>query len=493
VLACFCPQLPEKAGPILLKILVDCSGSMAGDSIVQAKKALQTILRELSAQDFCSFSRFGGRVHHAAPVMVPCTTEALERFASMVQRTDADMGGTEMEKAICSTCKDIAVPEDVGFRPSILLITDDLYWSDGDMPRQAAKSGHRFFAVGVGSAPAESLLRQLAEKTGGACEFVTPNEDMAAAIVRMFRRMRAGQANKLRIDWGREPEWQTPLPRSIFDGDTLHVFAAFAERPTQPPTLSWEGDAVHVAPESIAMTENPDLVRLGAAQRMLQAGKTKALALALKYRLVSAQTSLFLAYLRAEEDKVTELPELCQVPQMMAAGSHGFGTVRASEDMPSFIRRSKRNGLSQEKDYLVPVPQFIPHSKRPGRPRQPRPDRRPARVSPDPNAPLHMLELFEQMVLAKRNRIDMADIANVLASTFTDQNEFVNLLGELEGVSAQMVWAALLDWFFDRLADVHIPARQARRLLRAELKSLDVAQMDALHAAFVAKWPLLPA
>ncbi len=43
--------------------------------------------------------------------------------------------------------------------------------------------------------------------------------------------------------------------------------------------------------------------------------------------MVSKQTSLFLVYLREDKEKMTELPTVQQVPQMMAAGSHGYGSV----------------------------------------------------------------------------------------------------------------------------------------------------------------------
>ena len=47
VLASFCPHLPAKeAGGMAVKILVDCSGSMAGDSIAAAKRALQAIVQQ---------------------------------------------------------------------------------------------------------------------------------------------------------------------------------------------------------------------------------------------------------------------------------------------------------------------------------------------------------------------------------------------------------------------------------------------------------------
>jgi Ca-activated chloride channel family protein len=54
----------EEQRPLALKILLDCSGSMAGDSIAAAKRALLSILERLTHRDQMSLSRFGGKVEH---------------------------------------------------------------------------------------------------------------------------------------------------------------------------------------------------------------------------------------------------------------------------------------------------------------------------------------------------------------------------------------------------------------------------------------------
>ena len=513
VLASFCPKLPVKADPLLLKILVDCSGSMSGDSIRQAQKALQSILRELSGQDFISVSRFGSEVSHASRKIEQCTPKVIKKFSALVDRLNADMGGTEMEKAVLSACKKVSIPENASLRPCLLLITDDLYWNDGSMLRQAMESGHRFFTIGVGSAPAECLLRQLAEKTGGACEFVTPNEDMAAVIVRMFHRMRVAQTNKLSIAWGSEPLWQSSMPLSIFDGETLHLFAAFAETPTQLPTLSWEvdGKTESAMPAVITPTENRDITRLGTAKRMQTVSKQEALALALKYQLVSDQSSLFLIYLREGEDKVADLPEIHQVPQMMAAGSHGYGTVScfpamssrcayacsfeeveevggyrpqrmASKWLPAYVRKSRPVGhLKAPNDVIgtedsvfddveFEVPAFIRRQAD-------------APVAPDcPDSPGRLVTRLEQLVLEN-------EIFKVCTVPLPSLKQFIQRLGKQEGISPEAVWAALLDWLLDSLGDAYSPARQVRRMLRTQLKALDGAQVKMLRVAFAEKWP----
>ncbi|GHU95132.1 vWA domain-containing protein [Candidatus Desulfovibrio trichonymphae] len=117
-----------------------------------------------------------------------------------------------MGNALLATFKDIAPPEGKEAVPSVLLITDGEVWDVDGVVRASLNSGQRIFAVGVGSSPAESLLRDLAEKTGGACELVAPNENIAEATIRIFHRMRGAKSIDLQVDWGQNPLWQSPVP-----------------------------------------------------------------------------------------------------------------------------------------------------------------------------------------------------------------------------------------------------------------------------------------
>ncbi len=60
-LASFAPRLsrPHKIEPKSIKIVVDCSGSMSGDSITQARKAISEILKQLRPEDFFNLVTFG--------------------------------------------------------------------------------------------------------------------------------------------------------------------------------------------------------------------------------------------------------------------------------------------------------------------------------------------------------------------------------------------------------------------------------------------------
>ena len=94
---------------------------------------------------------------------------AAERLGAM----DADLGGTEMPAALRS----VFALGGAEAAADVLLITDGEIWNADGLVAEARAAKQRVFVVGIGSAPAEGVLKRLAEASGGACEFVAPNED----------------------------------------------------------------------------------------------------------------------------------------------------------------------------------------------------------------------------------------------------------------------------------------------------------------------------
>lgn len=348
-LASLDPALPSATrAPLALKLLVDCSGSMAGSSMDCARHALLDILDRLGPEDQLSLTRFGSRVEHVVPPepaprgvlrgrwrrrriahdaqpaaggrLVAATPELLDWLRGEVGGMQADLGGTNLDDGL-SAAFAIPVPEGAG--RELLLITDAEVWSVMRMIELAQRSGHRLFVVAVGAAPAEALARKLGEITGGACEFVAPGEDAEAAILRMFKRMREPSRQVVRVEWPVEPLWQAPLPPAVFPGDTLHLLAGFAAAPAGPVRvviadaqgreqlreLALPVPALHVV-----------LPRLAAARRLPSLGEEEAAALAERYQLASRHTSFVVVQQRAADEKAGGLPSLRTVPQMLAAG-----------------------------------------------------------------------------------------------------------------------------------------------------------------------------
>lgn len=335
VLTSICPSLrkPGAVRPLAIKILVDCSGSMAGDSIDSARKALHCVMQELEPQDRFSYSRFGGTLIHNARDLLPASGPALRDAATWIAATQANLGGTEIAYALQRTYE-----LGTGEEADILLITDGEVWGVEPLVAAAAASGQRIFAVGIGSAPAASLLKALAERTGGACEFIGVNDDVQGGILRMFRRMRQSPAREVAMQWGVPAAWQCDPAAAVFHGETVHAFAAFAGTPPASVSMVWQCDglseqaAVALDGQVIRMPGDT-LARVAAATRMRQMDKAQQKETALNYQLVSEWTNLLLIHQRADEEKPADLPALHAVPQMMAAGWGGTGTASVRHDM----------------------------------------------------------------------------------------------------------------------------------------------------------------
>lgn len=336
--ASVCPDLPEDdaALPRSLRLLVDCSGSMGGDSIAQARRALLDILDRLRETDQFNLVAFGSTHTSLFHFDVPADSVNLALARAWVKRLDADMGGTEL----CEALEAVLAPESACALRDLLLITDGEVYEDKTLHALARRHHTRVFPVGVGSAPAQEVLRRLARASGGAAEFVTPGEDMAARIVRHFERIRQASTAQVQARWPVEPAWRLEGETGLlFSGDTLHVFAGTGSAPTGEFAVECalaEGGALRFAapwqpaPDALAA----DLPRLVAARRMQAATDPEvAQSLALRYRLVSEHTHYLVVAERAEGQRAEGLPALAAVPQMLAAGWGGTGSVVRSPDV----------------------------------------------------------------------------------------------------------------------------------------------------------------
>ncbi|MBC7779668.1 MAG: VWA domain-containing protein [Proteobacteria bacterium] len=334
VLASFCPIAPETAvGALIFKVLVDCSDSMAGDSIDAAKRALARVVQGLAAGDRFAFSRFGTSVTHLTRGLWTTTDASRLSAAQWVNDLRANMGATEMESALAST---FALGDTC--QADVLLLTDGQIEAIDATIETATRAGQRVFIVGIGTAPAENHLRRLAHATGGACEFIAPGEGVEAAVMRMFHRLRSRRLDNLRVEWpdGRTPVWASPLPECAFDGDTINVFGLFDTAVKGEVRLiavrnADEGEDVIGCAALNDTLETADAVSRLAAFEWVDAlgDSTQARQVAVKYQLVTDSTAVVLIEPRSASEKSAEMPIAYRVPQMMAAGRGGAGSVNA--------------------------------------------------------------------------------------------------------------------------------------------------------------------
>lgn len=347
---------PSERRPVALKVLVDCSGSMAGDSIAIARDAAKLAIGSLKDGDVFSVSAFGTHVK-LEPVGGRSLATAglsyrIRHAMQFIESLDADLGGTELQGALAAVFA-IGGAWSGGSAVEggdVLLITDGETWNYHEVLEAARSTGHRLFVIGIGSAPNTRLVRDMARATGGAAAYVGPGEPVDPVVERMLARMSAPKVVDAALSLPGYELWRSPeqLDAGIYPDATLHVVAALHSEGVAHNTAATlqlrfaDGTSTSIcampqaavaAAEQHAVLSARDVARIGISQRIREqmfrseGVDEGALAdLAVEYQVLCDFTACVLVEKRTDES-TDQLPELRQVPQMLAAGWGGVGST----------------------------------------------------------------------------------------------------------------------------------------------------------------------
>ncbi|QKS30672.1 MAG: VWA domain-containing protein [Candidatus Accumulibacter similis] len=438
--ASFQPFFPglQQPRPLNLAIVIDCSGSMQGDSMEQAKQALEGILDGLQPHDRIALIAFGNSTNVLSDRPLPCNKTNLAKAKRFAKALDANMGGTEIGNALREAYAVAGRSESA----DVFLMTDGEVSDWETVVDDAKKSGHRIFTVGVGSAVSEAFVRELAAVTGGVCELVSPREGMADRVVRHFERMRAPRAKRVAVRWPDGAANITPARiGAVFEGDTVVACARFDRAPAQGAAIleveTDKGETVRQELAFPATTPTPDglstVARVAAAARLKELDDGVGLETALRYRLVSPWTNWLVIAPRTDEEKAQDLPALRKVPQTLAAGWGGVGSVAMSLSMDALA--APRAMYSRSVDFAAMEDFDLSEIETPRR-----------------SLPLDLPEPYRrllELVDANASRLDVAGALDLLtesglAAEFDDLFRHTADLGLSVDVVAAIVLARLL-------------------------------------------------
>jgi Ca-activated chloride channel family protein len=347
----FHPQplgMPSRGSEILF--LLDCSGSMQGDSIAQAQRALALCVRALTDHDSFNIVCFGSSFTSLWPAPRPYSQATLEEATRYIQQVQADLGGTEILAPLQHLLQMAPDPE----RPrQLLVLTDGEVANEADIIDLCARyaTTARVFAFGIGAGVSEHLVRGVARASCGAAEFIYPGERIEPKVLRMFGRVHTPAFKDVRIDWGGLEVEQAPaVCPPLFGGDSLTVFGRLKGGTTDKVVLhadaySWEVPIALAQPEAggpiptlWARHRIRDLEgRYGAplrgstqAQRKADRSLAQLVELGQRYSLLSSATSYVAVEERSVADKTTTPAILRKIPIAITKGWHGRGSVLPS-------------------------------------------------------------------------------------------------------------------------------------------------------------------
>jgi len=207
--------------------LVDTSGSMSGESILQAKKSLHACLDMLGAQDSFNIVRFSSDFSSFSPQSRAADAANLSAAHLFVGSLEAN-GGTEMQPALRYALQTPAVP---GKMRIIVFLTDGDVGNEKSLIGllQQSLGSTRLFSFGIGSAPNEYLLRKLGELGRGTSQFIHSGAEIDSTMTQFFATLNTPILTEVRIHWldaqGREISGLPSYPKILPD--------LFADRPLQ--------------------------------------------------------------------------------------------------------------------------------------------------------------------------------------------------------------------------------------------------------------------
>lgn len=187
-----------------LVFVIDTSGSMAGESIRQARSALQQGLATLTPDDRFNVIRFNNQTHALFMQPEAATGNNLARARRYVANLQAD-GGTEMapalERALTTSA---SAGENAGERVrQVVFITDGAVGNEAALFAQIRKQlgSQRLFTVGIGSAPNMHFMREAARWGRGLYTAIQDPADVSGPLQRLLSAMEAPVLTDVRVQW----------------------------------------------------------------------------------------------------------------------------------------------------------------------------------------------------------------------------------------------------------------------------------------------------
>lgn len=193
-------QLPRE-----LIFVIDTSGSMAGQSIRQARTSLLRGLDTLGSADRFNVIQFNSQTSSLHPQAVPADSYNLDQARRYVRNLTAD-GGTEMAPALNVALRqsDRGADENAaGYVRQVVFMTDGAVGNEAALFARIRQQlgDSRLFTVGIGSAPNMHFMREAARYGRGTYTAISDLGDVSGPLDELFSKMQSPVLTDIRARW----------------------------------------------------------------------------------------------------------------------------------------------------------------------------------------------------------------------------------------------------------------------------------------------------
>ena len=315
--------------------VVDCSGSMSGQPLQQAKDAVLAALDRLGPDDTFQIIRFSDTASQFGAKPVLATERNLTAARNFVSGLRSD-GGTEMINGVKAA---LDFPHDPSRYRFVTFMTDGYIGNERDILAAVHSriGASRIFSFGVGNSVNRYLMQRMAEAGRGVVAYLGLNDSARTVMDGFFARVSRPALTDIEVDWGGmavTEVYPAALP-DLFVGRPLVVTGKFAgDRKAVRVLGSSGGERLTVmSAEDVDGSAGSSLAKVWARLRIADLANRQTWAgdphgelgdairnTALRYQLVSNYTSF-----------------VAVDSSLKTAGDHGI-TVRQPVPVPDGVR-----------------------------------------------------------------------------------------------------------------------------------------------------------
>ncbi len=226
---------PKQVAPKDVVFVLDTSGSMAGNKLNQAKKALSFCVENLNDNDRFELIRFSTEVEPLFNNFVDASPGNRAKAAEFIKDLKP-IGATAIDEALRQALK---LPANGDGRPSAVIFLTDGMPTIGTTDEnqivagvsQRMRGNRRIFCFGIGTDVNTHLLDRIAEETHAFSEYVLPEEDIEVKVSSFFSKIKepvlANPSLTFTADVRATKMYPSPLP-DLFKGEQLILVGRYS-------------------------------------------------------------------------------------------------------------------------------------------------------------------------------------------------------------------------------------------------------------------------
>lgn len=195
------PEIQQNSEKLQREIIfvIDTSGSMAGESIKQAKAALLLALSRLQTGDrfnVIQFNSFTDSLFNVSEAVSDSSIYTAERY---IKNLSAD-GGTEMLPAMRAALKQYSTAPQVR---QVIFLTDGSIGNEDALFALIEKNiaDSRLFPVGIGSAPNSHFMNRAARFGRGIFTYIGKTHEVQKKMSELFNKIENPILTDINVDW----------------------------------------------------------------------------------------------------------------------------------------------------------------------------------------------------------------------------------------------------------------------------------------------------